>query len=720
MATPRALAFPLHSRTPRLLGRVPSSWAALLRVYCLYVMLVMFAGFSAVAANVGVRSYGAKGDGETSDTVAIQSAIDDCAQRGGGSVLFPAGRYLSGSLRLKSGVKLVITLEATLLGSTSIDDFRAGPLILAKDAENVGIEGGGTIDGQGTAYWEPKGTSYKGPAWSGTAQFEYRALKRPSFLRFQRCRKVKVSNIRLINSPSWTLHLLRCSDATVERVTIRNPLHGPNTDGIDINSCTNVLVTDCDIITGDDGIVLKSTEPGHDHPSRNIIVQGCRVWSACNCFKIGTETHDNFDTILVTNCHFYSASDKVLERAISGIAIESVDGAHLTNILVTDVTMEGVRAPLFVRLGHRGGNSERTRQVEPRVPGRIDGVIIRNVTAKRALLESSITGIPGHRVRNIALENIEIEYEGGGPAGWVTDLVPDEEVIRRYPEALMFGRLPAYGLYCRHVEGLRLQNVTMRYLSQDARPMLVCEDVRNMIVNGANAAATTGQFPILWFLDMQRAAVRNCIAPTGTGTFLAVEASDHEAAGIVLVDNDLSKAQRAVHKLPEGGLLTAQLPVLGEQSPGLVVLEAESLLLAPPMQALTEPAVASGTVIGVPLSGGRDLGAARCRFEVSTPGDYVIWVHVFAESGEADSFYASIDRGSVLLSDVAQRGRWFWDQVRNRVAGDPGAGPSIFTLSKGIHSLLIRNRECNTRIDRIVIAHRDLAHVPVQTDPEGR
>lgn len=683
-------------------------------------ILFVSAGLSAVAGNVGVRSYGAKGEGETSDTVAIQSAIDACAEGGGGKVFFPAGRYLSGSLRLKSGVTLVITPEATLLGSTSVGDFRAGPLILAKDAENVGIHGGGTIDGQGTAYWEPRGTSYKGPAWGGTAQFEYRALKRPSFLRFHRCRNVSVRDVRLINSPSWTLHLLRCAGAAVERVTIRNPLYGPNTDGIDINSCTDVQVFDCDIVTGDDGIVLKSTEPGHDHPSRNIIVQGCWVWSACNCFKIGTETHDHFDTILVTNCHFYSASTKALERAISGIAIESVDGAHLTNIFVSDVTMEGVRTPIFVRLGHRGGNSERTRQVEPRVPGRIDGVIIRNVTAKRALLESSITGIPGHRVQNIALENIEIEYEGGGLAGWVTDLVPDEELIRRYPEALMFGRLPAYGLYCRHVEGLRLQNIKMRYLSQDARPMLVCEDVRGLIVNGTNATASTGQFPILWFLNVQRAAVRDCVAPPGTGTFLAVEASDHKAAGIVLIANDLSEAQRPLHTLPEGGLLTAQLPVFRERSPGLVVLEAESLLLVPPMQAQAEPAVASGTVVGVALSGGRGRGMARCRFEVSTPGDYMIWVHVFAESGEADSFYASVDRGPVSLSDVAQRGRWFWDQVRNRVDGVPGRGPSTFTLSKGVHSLLIRNRECNTRIDRVVIAHQDLGYVPAQIGPEGR
>ena len=683
-----------------------------MRPYSLSLLLLAAGGTVAAAATVNVRSHGAAGDGETPDTEAIQTAIDACAAGGGGGVLFPKGRYLSGSLRLQSGVRLIVTPEATILGSTSVADFRHGPLILAQDAEDVGLEGGGTIDGQGAAFWEPSRT-YQGPAWGGTAQAEYRALKRPSFLRFYRCRNVSIRDVRLVGSPSWTLHLLRCTNATVERVTIRNPLYGPNTDGIDINSCSDVLVRDCDIITGDDGIVLKSTEPGHDHPSRHIRVQGCRVWSACNCFKIGTETHDHFDTVTVENCHFYGHSEKALERPISGIAIESVDGAHLTNITVSDVTMDGVRAPIFVRLGHRGGNSQKTRQVEPRVPGRIDGVIIRNVTAKRALFESSITGIPGHRVSNIKLENIVLEYEGGGAAALVTDLVPDQEVIQRYPEAFMFGRLPAYGLYCRHVEGLRLEQVSVTWQAPDARPVLVCEDVRNLVLDNVNAAATTGQFPLMWFLHVNDVTVRNCVAPPGTGFFLAVEAAAHDATGLLLQQNNLTSARRPLQKLQPGGLLSAYLPVFEERAPGLVVFEADAMRLTPPMLLQDEPAVASGAVLGVPADGGRNQGMARCRFRVSVPGDYLIWVHVFAGSPEQDSFYASVNRGPVSLSDVARHGCWFWDKVRNRL-GEVGGRTeeSTFHLDAGVHSLLIRNRECNTRVDTIAIAHAELTYTP--------
>lgn len=668
-------------------------------------MMVLSGGMLCAAERLDVRDHGAVGDGEALDTVAIQKAIDACTAAGGGEVLLPKGRYLSGSLVLKSGVRLIVSPEAILLGSTRLADYRGGPLLSAKDASDVGIEGGGTIDGQGTAFWEPRG-KYGGPPWRGTAQFEYRALRRPSFLRFQRCTNVTVRNVRLTNSPSWTLHLLRCREATVEKVTIRNPLHGPNTDGIDINSCVDVIVRDCDIVTGDDGIVLKSTEPGHDHPSRNITVVGCRVWSACNCFKLGTETHDHFEDITVRDCHFYSDSDNPLERALSGVAIESVDGAHLSRILICDITMSNIRAPLFVRLGHRGGNSERTRQVEPRVPGRIEGVVIRNVRAERAMFESSITGMAGHCVKDVTLENVDLTYEGGGSPGLVTLDVPDEEVVRKYPEAQMFGRLPAYGLYCRHVDGLRLRNVRMGWMKPDARPVLVCDDVRDAVLDAVNVAAPpAGDYPVLWFTGVRDVTVRNCVAPRGTGTFLAVEEAEPDASRLVMDGNDLREAKVPVLRLGLRGLVERGLPMVRERAPGHVVIEAETLQLTPPMCVQEESAVPSGKVIGGPRHGGRDLGTGRCRFEVSVGGEYVIWVRVFAESPEADSFYASIDGGPASLSDVAERGHWSWDIVRNRQDGRSAMDArTVFPLTEGRHSLLIRNRECGTRLDTIVIA----------------
>lgn len=208
-----------------------------------------------------------------------QSACAGCAlllaAAGGGEVVFTRGRYLCGSLALASDVTLVVTPQATILGSTNLADYTTGRLIGADGATNVCIRGGGRIDGQGEHFWMRRDEPYRGPSWRGTAQFNYRALKRPRFIHLRRCRGVIVRDVTLTGSPSWTLHLERCVTALVERVTIRNPLHGPNTDGIDINSCQDVHVRDCDIITGDDGVVLKS--PARDRADGRV----------CRCVRTG-------------------------------------------------------------------------------------------------------------------------------------------------------------------------------------------------------------------------------------------------------------------------------------------------------------------------------------------------------------------------------------------------------------------------------------------------
>ncbi len=654
---------------------------------------------SASAATISVRDHGAAGDGTTKDTAAIQQAIDACAEAGGGRVVFPKGRYLSGSLQLKSKVVLVIEPEAVLLGSADLADFKAGPLLGATEATEIGIEGGGTIDGQGESWWD-KVKTYTGEPWHGTAQFEYKARKRPSFIRFTRCSGVVVRNVTLTQSPSWTLHLLRCQRVMVDHVVIRNPLYGPNTDGIDVNSCIDVTIRNCDIVTGDDGVVLKSTEPGHDHPSRNITVEDCRIWSACNGLKIGTETHDDFSDITFRNCHLYSDSERGIDRTIAGIAIESVDGAKLSRIRVSNITMSGVRTPIFVRLGHRGGNGQRTRQVEPRVPGEIEDVVIRNVKAEKALLESSITGIPDHPVRNLLLENIDLTYEGGADGSLITDDVPDETVIRRYPEASMFGRLPAFGLYCRHVQDLALQNVVCRWEKRDGRPLLVADDVQRLLLDRVGTPEAPAEFPVFWLTRVRDIQFRTCAAPADTKVYVAYEGTDPDT--VTFRACDTAAAKTPLLALPAGGLLSHSLPLLPETSPGLVLIDPTAMWLTPPMQTVEN-------AIEAPLGHGRDRGSARCRFTVSEPGDYAVWVHVLAPTGEANSFFLSIDQGTPSLSDVVRTGEWHWDMVHNRRTGPDDAAPNtVFALATGEHLLHLRNRESGTRIDRIAIVRAGL------------
>ena len=671
---------------------------------------LLLAPLFATAVEIDVKARGAIGDGVALDTLAIQSTITACAAGGGGRVVFPAGRYLTGSLRLASGVTLVVTPQAKIVGSTAMRDYPLGKLIAATGETNIGIEGGGVIDGQGEAFWE-KRDEYKGPQWRGTAQFEYRALKRPSFIHFIGCTNVVLRDITLTNSPSWTVHLQRCVSASVERVTIRNPLYGPNTDGIDINSCVGVHVRQCDIITGDDGVVLKSNEPGHGHPSRDIRVENCRIWSACNALKIGTETHDSFDDIHFRDCHLYCASARTMDRPLAGIAIESVDGSQLSNIVASNITMDNVRTPIFIRLGHRGGNSARTRQTDPRVPGTIDGVALRNITAEHALFESSITGIPGHPVKNVTLSDIKLTYEGGGEADWMTDDVPDKTVIAKYPESQMFGRLPAYGLYVRHADGLRMTNVAIRCLKEDARPALVCDDANAIELDALNIAAAPARFPVLWFINTSHAALRRCTAPAGTKTFLAVESLT--PCDVLMEGNDLTKAETPLARLKRGELLTSDLPEFIERASGMIVIQADKMRLASPMAIVSDAALPSARAIEVPLAGGREAGSARCRFKIAEAGDYVIWVHALAPSGESDSFYAAIDGGEPALSDLSKLGSWNWDRVRER-SGDKPSKLSFktFQLAAGEHVLTLRNRESGTRLAALAIARKDRAFEP--------
>ena len=446
-----------------------------------------------LAQSYNVKDYGAKGDGETLDSPAIQKAIDACTNAGGGTVIVPAGTYLSATVVIKDNVTLHFDEGATLLGATDlnmydkIDPFTDGlgievgrTFVAAVDAKNVAIEGKGIIDGQGSALKEKH-------ILTDTRSESKRWGERPFLLRIIRCQNVRVDGITLKYSASWTSHYAQSKDVVIKNVKIlsRGVAHN---DGIDIDGCERVQISDCDVESGDDALCFKTTHS--KYPCRDITVNNVRLKSNQGALKMGTESMAPFENIKINKVHIYNTLN-------GGIKLLTVDGAHLRNVVISDVTMENVRTPMLFRLGSRL-NVFRKGQDEKQVTGTFENVVIRNVKAKSSektqLTTPSgilITGVPGHYIKNFLLENIEIELPGGGPVAESRHEVP--EAIDKYPEVKTFGpTIPAYGVWMRHVDGLTLNNISFKLSKPDERPVLIAEDAKNVVVKGLKAEAYNG------------------------------------------------------------------------------------------------------------------------------------------------------------------------------------------------------------------------------------
>ncbi len=408
-----------------------------------------------------VRERGAAADGSTLATKAIQAAVDACSAGGGGTVYFPPGRYLSGTIVLKSGVALELEAGAVLLGSPNLADYPSyvaafrsytdvyteKSLIVAEKAENIALRGRGRIDGQGA--------SFQGP---------YKV--RPYLIRVIECRNVLVEDLTIVNSPMWVQHYLASDDVVIRGIKVYSKVNH-NNDGIDIDCSQRVRISDCDISSGDDAIVLKATA---NRVCRDVTVTNCTLNTNCNALKLGTESNGGFDNIAVSNCTIY-------DTRLAGIAVEMVDGGLLERVSFNGIVMRNTGCPIFVRLGNRA------RPFVDNGPkpgmGSLRHVQISNVQAVGAnKVGCSITGLPGHPVENITLDNVRLSFVGGGTEADAKRVV--QEQAEKYPEYGMFGTLPAYGFYCRHARHLTFRNVETRFASPEARPGLVTEDVEGL------------------------------------------------------------------------------------------------------------------------------------------------------------------------------------------------------------------------------------------------
>ena len=411
-----------------------------------------------------VRDCGAKADGETLCTGAIQKAIDQCHKDGGGTVYFAPGTFLSGTIYLKTGVTLKLDAGCTLLGSRDLkdypptvqefrsytDNYTDKSLIYAEKAERIAIIGRGTIDGQGA--------SFEGPY-----------MVRPYMIRFIECRNVTVEDITIRNSPMWVQHYLACDDVRISGITVQSRVNH-NNDGIDIDSCRRVVISGCNVSSGDDAIVLKSTSA---RLCRDVTVSNCVISSHCNGLKMGTESNGGFKNIVLTGCTIY-------DTRLAGVALEIVDGGIMDRIVVSDITMDMVGAPIFLRLGNRARPFKKDMP-KPGI-GAMRNITISNIEATNAgLTGCAIAGLPEAAIENVTLSNLRLSFAGGGTKAHANQTIPEK--ADSYPEYSMFGVLPTYGLFCRHVKGLKLLNVQLQLAKHDQRRAVLFNDVENAFID---------------------------------------------------------------------------------------------------------------------------------------------------------------------------------------------------------------------------------------------
>ena len=276
------------------------------------------------------------------------------------------------------------------------------------------------------------------------------------------CTNLRLESIELTGASGWTLRPINCTRVVIQGIVISNPAIGPNTDGIDLTGCQQVTISDCLISTGDDAICLKSENPygATARLSKDITVSNCILTSSTNAFKIGTASESGFENITFSNSTIVSSDPDLASRMIAGIAIEVVDGGWLEGLVITGIQVQDARAPIFIRRGNRANPS-------PNKQAGLRGVLIDGVQATGAILTSSITGVPGMEVEDVRLSNIHIDTVMPGKREWLAPTVP--EVTEAYPESRMFGWLPASGLYCRHVRGLSMRDVSFTAPAEEWR-----------------------------------------------------------------------------------------------------------------------------------------------------------------------------------------------------------------------------------------------------------
>lgn len=491
------------------------------------ILLVLFAKIAFGQKIVfDIRAFKAISDGKTMNTLAIQKAIDAAFANGGGNVIIPKGVFVTGAIVLKSNVDLTLEEGAVLQGSDKRSDYEKVPhpaLIVAIGQHHFSIAGKGTIDGQGRALIQDidkriKEGSLVSKDWA--TKFRSEENIRTNLFYFEDCQNIKITGVTCKDATSWVTHYERSKNIIIDSIRVESTAYW-NNDGIDIVDCKNVRITNSFINAADDAICLKSAN--RNDYCDSIYVSNCTLRSSANAFKIGTGSVGGFKNITVRDL-------KIYDTYRSAIALETVDGGFLENIDVQHVTATNTGNAIFIRLGHRNKDDVYSsvkniyiNDVKVEIPAgkpdagyEMEGPLlmyppdVKPIAGKfisvspwnykpqlkdaivypHNVFPSSITGLPNHAVENITIENVAITYQT--VADKSVNYCPLDsmhiitEATKDYPEFSMFGELPVWGFYVRHVKGLTMKNITISMQGKDFRNAILFNDVKPLAVKGVN------------------------------------------------------------------------------------------------------------------------------------------------------------------------------------------------------------------------------------------
>jgi polygalacturonase len=471
-----------------------------------------------------VADFGAAADGKTVCTGAIQKAVDACAAAGGGRVVFPGGRFLTGPIFLKSHVHVDIPEGTVLLGITEFDKVPSvrtrwegidrevyASMFTGIDVENISVTGRGTLDGQGEAWWKAFKVVTELRKKAGLVEREPEnppgsPLKwaRPRMINLYRCRHVLISGLRVQNSPSWNIHPTLCEDVILDQLTILSPEEAPNTDGIDPDSCKNMRISNCYISVGDDCITIKSGYRYHKDnvASENLTIANCIFARGHGGVGVGSETAGGVRNVTVSNC--------VCEGTDRGLRFKTARGRGnaVENFRAQNVVMRGVGDAISVTMLYGGADVRKAEPISETTP------VFRNLH----LSEIVATGIK----RAVVIEGLaEMPVQGIS----ISNLVAEGE----------------QGIACTNARGVTFDTIN---LTVEKGPAMAVAQTREIEINRFTSQKPVKNQPIIRFEDVTDAVLQSCKATEGTGSFLELKGKGN--GEISMLNNRFTKAAKAI------------------------------------------------------------------------------------------------------------------------------------------------------------------------------